>query len=102
MKIRDFFKLKYLALSFGIGIAFMFAFYALVNLIGGEEAAVPIAMWPGAILSQLSGYGGHDLGGLLLYFLGNAIFYWALAFLFLAWWLSRRHTHRSEGNRLGV
>ncbi len=80
----------------------MCAFYALINLIGGEEPAVLIAMWPGVILSRLSGYGGRDLPGLLLYMLGNVAFYWALAFLVLAWWGSSRQNRRSVVRGAGV
>jgi hypothetical protein len=102
MKLGDFFRLKYLVLAFAIGMAFMCAFTALIELIGGEEPAVLIAMWPGVILSRLSGYGGHDLPGLLLYMLGNVVFYWALAFLVLAWWVSRRQISRNDGRGTDV
>jgi hypothetical protein len=79
--------------SFALGVALILILDALVS-IGGEEAAVRIVMWPGVLLSRASGYGGHDLLGLLLYFLGNILFYWLLAFLFLAWWKTRRRTTR--------
>src|SRR5690348_825291 len=74
LKVRQYFKAKYLFLSFGVGIALMFAFSALVNFIGGEDAAIRIALLPGAILAAGFGYGGHDLGGLLTFMLGNVIF----------------------------
>jgi hypothetical protein len=92
MKLREFFKLKHLALSFCLGIALMVLFFPLVSLMG-EEAAVRIVMWPGMLLSRASGYGGHDLPGILLYFLGNILFYWLLALFFLGWWKARQRVH---------
>jgi hypothetical protein len=89
MQLGHLFKPKYLVVSLGLGLALMLILSALVS-IRGEEAAVRIVMWPGLLLSSLSGYGGHDLPGILLYFLGNILFYWLLAFLFLGWWRSRR------------
>jgi len=87
--MRSFLCLKYLAISFCIGIATMLCLSALMNLMGGEVAALAV-MGPGAILSELSGYGGHDLPGFLIFIIGNALYYWALAFFAVVGWLSRR------------
>lgn len=92
MKLRELFNPKYLVLSFFLGVAFMVLFSAVVSLMG-EEAAVWIVMWPGVLLSSASGYGGHDLPGFLLYILGNILFYWLVALLFLGWWKDRRRGH---------
>jgi hypothetical protein len=93
-------KAKQLLQSFGLGVVLMLILSALVGL-SGEEAAVQIVMWPGVLLSRLSGYGGHDLPGILLYFLGNVLFYWLLAFLLLAWWKARRQTRGRDAHPPG-
>jgi hypothetical protein len=95
MKLQDLFKLKHLAVSLGIAVALMLAFYAIFNVLG-EEAAVRIVMWPGLLLSGLSGYGGHDLLGLILYFFGSVVFYWALSSLFLGWLRNRRKSNNNS------
>jgi hypothetical protein len=94
-------RAKLLLQSFGLGVVLMLILSALAGL-WGEEAAVRTVMWPGVLLSRLSGYGGHDLPGILLYFLGDVLFYWLLAFLFLVWWRpARRKTHHGNGHSSG-
>jgi hypothetical protein len=96
MKLKDLFEPKHLSISLAAGIGFMFASYALINT-RSEEAAVRIVMWPGILLSELVGLGGHDLLGVLLYFLGNILFYWVLAFLLLLWLRIRYRGRGSHG-----
>ncbi len=92
MKLRDSFKPKRLALSFCIGVGFFLVVSSLAAA-SNESSFFVVFLRPGSLLASLVGYGGHDLPGMLLYFLGNILFYWLLALFFLGWWRTRRRVH---------
>ncbi len=84
MKLRGFSEPKHLFLSFGIGLGF----WLLVSTLAAASNESPffvVFLRPGSLLASVVGYGGHNLQGLFLFFLGNILFYWALAFLLLSW-----------------
>lgn len=100
MKLRDFFKPKHLLLSLGIGIAFAL-FVSALTAASNESPFFYVFLRPGSLLASLAGYGGHDLQGFLLYIIiGNVLFYWASAFLFL-WWLRIRWQARHGSTASG-
>jgi hypothetical protein len=69
-------------LSLGMSVAF----FVLVSVLAAATKASALVyafLLPGSFAARMAGYGGHDIQGLLLYFVGNLAFYWLLAFLLL-------------------
>lgn len=71
------FGIKYWLFSCGAGIGVTLLLFQLT-----ESAAigpvVNILLWPGAAAATLSGFGGHDWQGFLLYVMGNLVSYCAI------------------------
>lgn len=69
-------------LSLGMSTAFL----VLASLLAATSKESPLFyafLLPGSFVARLAGYGGHDIQGVVLYFVGNLAFYWLLAFLLL-------------------
>ena len=73
---------KRLALSLGIGIAFVLVFFSVSG--GNNESLFFVFLRPGAFFAEWAGYGTHDIGGLLLYIAGNMALYVVIIFLVLS------------------
>ncbi|HKV48127.1 MAG TPA: hypothetical protein VJN69_08555 [Candidatus Acidoferrales bacterium] len=89
MKFRSYLTAKYLTLSLLLALALMFGLSELVARVGGENAAEEL-MWPGRIVCGLTGFDDHDVVSLLVFFLGNVLFYWGIVFFLLSWSLTYR------------
>lgn len=71
------FGIKYWLFSCGAGIALTLLLFQFTESSVVEPAA-NVLLWPGAGLATLTGFGGHDWQGFLLYISGNLVFYCAL------------------------
>ncbi|SRR5258708_39959 len=95
---------KSLALSLGIGIAFVLLLFSVSG--GNSESPFFVFLWPGAFFAERVGYHAHDLQGLLVYIVGNMAFYVVIAFLFLrlvrARWLARNRRQDAASGPTGT
>jgi hypothetical protein len=66
-------RLRYVAVSAAIGISIVFLLFSLTETRVGAFAN--FLLLPGAALASVVGSGSHDLAGLLLYGVGNLVFY---------------------------
>lgn len=88
MKAQHPLKTKYLFLSLGIGTVLVLLFSSLIDT-EAVSAIAQVFLSPGSLLARLGGYGGHDLQGMLLYVLGNIVFYAVVSLLVI--WLAITH-----------
>jgi len=81
MKVKTLSASKSLVLSLGIGIAFVLLLFSVSG--GNNESLFFVLLRPGAFFAEWAGYGAHDMEGLLLYIVGNMVFYVVIVFLVL-------------------
>jgi hypothetical protein len=82
MKSQPIFTLKRFFLSLVASIAFVVIVSELVA-VSNESPLVYFFLRPGSFVASVAGYGGHDLQGMVLYLVGNLVFYWLLVFVML-------------------
>jgi hypothetical protein len=88
MKVKTLSATKSLALSSGIGIAFVLLLFSVSG--GNSGSLFFVFLRPGAFFAERAGYGAHDMEGLLLYVVGNMAFYVVIVFFVLRLVVARR------------
>ena len=72
----------------GVGLLFtIFISFGISSNFPSDPSG--ILLWPGLFLTDILGYGGHDIEAYVLILLGDSLFYGLLSFLVLWVWRAR-------------